>query len=96
MSLLYLLLLIFSYLFNREISQLYPNNGIGNIEKSGKSSVIHILLAEEQTTKILTKLRFAKIHPREKSTCSQFAKINSQKMLKRTTHENKSFRKFLS
>ena len=41
------------------------------------------------------KLRFAKINPREKSTGSQFAKLNPSEMLKKITRENKSTRKFL-
>ena len=36
---------------NRQLSLLYSNNTILNIEKLGKSSVTQILLAEEQTTK---------------------------------------------
>ena len=58
----------------------------------GMSSVTHILLAEEQTTiiykyenikiyKKLIKLRYAKKNPREKSTGSQFAKLNPREML---------------
>ena len=68
----------------------------------GKSSVTHILLAEEQTMKkskykkTLIKLRFAKINPHEKSTGSQFAKLNPGEMFKKMTRENKSTRKFLS
>ena len=52
------------------------------LKNLGKSSVTHILLAEEQTTKkikiykTLMKLRFAKINPPEKSTGSPFAKTN--------------------
>ena len=67
-----------------------------------KSTVIHILLVEEQTTqkikmyKTLIKLRFTKINPREKSTGSQFMKLNPCKMLKIMTRKNKSTRKFLS
>ena len=57
----------------------------------GKSSMTHILLAEEQTTK-----RFARINPREKFTDSQFAKLNPHEMLKKLTRENKFTRKFLS
>ena len=55
----------------------------------GKSSVTHIVLAEEQTKKkikiykTLRKLRFAKINPRKKSTGSQFAKLNLREMLKK-------------
>ena len=55
----------------------------------GKSSVAYIQLAEEQTTKIMKiyKIliieRFAKINPREKSTHSQFAKLNPCEMLKK-------------
>ena len=54
----------------------------------GKSYATHELLAEEQTTKkikiykTLVKLRFTKINPREKSTGSQFAKLNPREMLK--------------
>ena len=49
----------------------------------GKSSVTH---AEKQTTKKIKiyktfiKLRFAKIHPHEKSNGSQFAKLNPREM----------------
>ena len=46
--------------------------------------------------KTLIKLRFAKISPCEKSTGSQFAKLNLSEMLKNMTCENKSTRKFLS
>ena len=59
------------------------------LKNLGKSSVTHILLAEEQTTKkskyikTLIKLRFLKINPCEKSTGSQFAKLNPRKMLKK-------------
>ena len=71
------------------------------------SSVTHILLAEEQTTIIskceniklyetLIKLRNAKINPREKSTGSQFTKLNPHEMLKKMTRKNKSTQKFLS
>ena len=55
----------------------------------GKSSVTHILLAEEQTTKkikiykTLIKLRFVEINPLEQSTGTQFTKLNSCKMLKK-------------
>ena len=56
------------------------------------SSVTQILLAEEQTTiicqyenikiyKTLIKLRYSKINPREKSTGSQFAKLNPREIL---------------
>ena len=54
----------------------------------GKSSVTHILLAEEQTAKkikiykTLMKVRFAKINPGEKSNGSQFAKLNPRELLK--------------
>ena len=40
--------------------------------------------------------KFAKLNSREKSTGSQFAKLNPREMLKETTRENKSTRKFLS
>ena len=43
----------------------------------------------------MIRLRFAKIIPCEKSTGSQFAKLNPREMLK-MTRENKSTRKFLS
>ena len=36
---------------NRQLSLLYSNNTILNIEKLGKSSVTQILLTEEQTKK---------------------------------------------
>ena len=55
----------------------------------GKSSVTHILLAEEQTTKKTKyikqwlKLRFAKINPHKKSTDSQFAKLNPHEILRK-------------
>ena len=68
----------------------------------GKSSVTYILLDEEQTTKkikiykTLIKLRFTKINLREKSTGSQFAKLNPRKMLKKMIRENKSTRILLS
>ena len=64
-------------------------------KKLGKSSVTHLLLAEEQTTmkskyiKILMKVRFAKINPPKKSNGSQFTKLNPSKMLKKKmTREN--------
>ena len=86
-----LLFLISSEALNRELSLLHPNNAIWNIEKLGMSSVTHILLAEEQTTiicqyenikiyKTLIKLRYSKINPREKSTGSQFAKLNPREI----------------
>ena len=46
--------------------------------------------------KTLIKLRFLKINPCEKSSVSQFANLNTRKMLKKMTRENKSTRKFLS
>ena len=55
----------------------------------GKSSVTHVLLAEEQNHKKIRiykttiKLIFAKINPSEKSTGSQFAKLNPREMLKK-------------
>ena len=55
----------------------------------GKSSVTHILPAEEETAKkmkvgkTLMKLRFAKINRREKSSSSQFAKLNPWEMLRK-------------
>ena len=51
----------------------------------GRSSVTHILLAVEQTTKKskYTKLRFSKINPCEKSTGRQCAKLNPREMLKK-------------
>ena len=42
------------------------------------------------------KLSFLKINPREKSTGSQFAKLNPHEMLKKRTRGDKSTRKFLS
>ena len=55
----------------------------------GKSSLTHIVPAEKETTKkmkvckTLMKLRFAKINPREKSSSSQFAKLNLREMLRK-------------
>ena len=71
---------------NRELSLLYPNNTIWNIEKFGqefRDSHTTIWITNHEKIKMLIKLRFSKINPREKSRGSQFAKLNLREMLKK-------------
>ena len=86
---------------SRELSLLYLNNAIWNIEKFGQE--FHDLHATSWITnhkkvkicKKLIKLRFAKAILREKSTGNQFVKLNPREMFKRNDSPKKFHAKIL-